>query len=199
MKKLILSKAKQQLVKKLKLLLLLITISMIALLFIIYIINNYKTLKNIEPLHSDINHNQQQQNSFYIENANFQGKTNNNKIYNIIAGKAIEEDKNNILLENITGTINNDKGIISIASKKGLLRIKEKILYLENTVNINYIDYANFIGDKVKIDLNNNLITSNKPIKIKFNNNTIINAKGFKVRDGKIILSGPVETIIKGN
>jgi LPS export ABC transporter protein LptC len=134
-----------------------------------------------------------------VSHPKFYGIDENDNKYEIIAARALEEIQDKISLDHpIANILFKDNIELQINSNKGIWQQKEKVLEINQDVNIIYNKNYKAYTKSAIFDVENNLIIGADEINISGDLGKL-KANGFRTNtlDKKIYFTGPVAVIIK--
>jgi lipopolysaccharide export system protein LptC len=118
-----------------------------------------------------------------MQNPRLEGIDENHQPYQINALEAAQIDKNKMLLTSPSGELmQKDGNWISVNSMHGAFHNESRLLDLSGDVNLYTGDGYHFFSEHVKVDVKNNVVTSDVPVEVQGLIGTIT-AQNFLLRD----------------
>ncbi|MEZ5691312.1 MAG: LPS export ABC transporter periplasmic protein LptC [Rickettsiales bacterium] len=123
-----------------------------------------------------------------MQKPRYQGINDNNQPYTIEADKATQQDKDNVLLDNIKADMSGDNNDwVAVLAKSGTINTVKEHIFLFNNVELFYEGGYQFRSKNTHIDLTKGYIYGNKPIEGNSEIGTI-KADSFSISDkGNVI------------
>src|SRR5262249_17499807 len=98
-------------------------------------------------------------------NANFHGFDDNNQPYNVTARTALQTDEDNVVLDKVNGDIALNSGTwLTVSANKGNLKIQERLLDLQGSVEMFNDEGYELRTDVINIDIGRKIAVTNHPV-----------------------------------
>ena len=98
-------------------------------------------------------------------NANFHGFDDTNQPYNVTAKAALQTDEDNVALDRVNGDIALNSGVwLTLSANKGNLKIQERLLDLQGSVEMFNDEGYELRTDYINIDIGKKLAVTNQPV-----------------------------------
>jgi lipopolysaccharide export system protein LptC len=95
----------------------------------------------------------------------FHGFDENNQPYNINADNALQVDEDNVQFDKVSGDLTTSSGVwLSIQADKGSMKMKEKLLYLNGSVEMFDDEGYELRTDHMDIDIGKKIATTRDPV-----------------------------------